>query len=97
MLSISTSVGEGKKQDCLEGDVRLQCIHKKSCQAWWCTPAIPAFGRLRPEDFKFNITLGYMVRPCLNNNNNDNNTHCNIVNGSSLMNLYLQNHLILAE
>jgi hypothetical protein len=28
------------------------------------TPIKPALGRLRQEDLKFKVSLGYMVRPC---------------------------------
>jgi hypothetical protein len=28
-------------------------------------PVIPALRKLRQEDFKFKVTLGYIVRPCL--------------------------------
>jgi hypothetical protein len=32
----------------------------------WClTPVIPAFGRLRQEDWEFKCLLGYIARPCL--------------------------------
>jgi hypothetical protein len=34
-------------------------------QAWWCTPVIPAFRRLRQEDHGFEASLGYLVRPYL--------------------------------
>jgi hypothetical protein len=32
---------------------------------WWGTPVIPALGRLRQEDYKFQVGLGYIVRSCL--------------------------------
>jgi hypothetical protein len=28
----------------------------------WYTPVIPALGRLRQEDLKFKVNLGYIVR-----------------------------------
>jgi hypothetical protein len=34
-------------------------------QEWWCTPVIPAFGRLRQEDLEFKANVGYIVSPCL--------------------------------
>jgi hypothetical protein len=34
-------------------------------QAWWCTPVIPAFGRLRQEDQEFKTSLDYIERPPL--------------------------------
>jgi hypothetical protein len=30
---------------------------------WWCTPVIPAFGRLRQENGEFQCSLGCIVRP----------------------------------
>jgi hypothetical protein len=30
---------------------------------WWCTPVIPALGRLR-EDFDFKANLGYTLKSC---------------------------------
>jgi hypothetical protein len=27
----------------------------------WCTPVIPAFGRLRQEDYEFKAGLGYIA------------------------------------
>jgi hypothetical protein len=32
--------------------------------AWWCTPVIPVLERLKQEDGKFKISLGYIVRLC---------------------------------
>jgi hypothetical protein len=32
---------------------------------WWCTPVIPALGRLRQENYKFKVSLGYTERICL--------------------------------
>jgi hypothetical protein len=32
---------------------------------WWCTPVIPAFGRLRQEDHKLKFSLGYIAKPRL--------------------------------
>jgi hypothetical protein len=31
-------------------------------QVWWPMAAIPALGRLRHEDHKFQSSMGYMVR-----------------------------------
>jgi hypothetical protein len=33
--------------------------------AWWYIPVIPAPRRLRQEDCKFKVSLGYIVRPSL--------------------------------
>jgi hypothetical protein len=33
--------------------------------AWWHTPVIPALGRLRQGELKFQANLGYRVRPYL--------------------------------
>jgi hypothetical protein len=36
--------------------------------AWWFIPVIPALGRLRWEDHKFETSLDYRVRSCVKNN-----------------------------
>jgi hypothetical protein len=38
---------------------------KLGCQVWWHTPVIPALRRLRQEDCKFKVCLGFIVRPHL--------------------------------
>jgi hypothetical protein len=35
--------------------------------AWWYMPVTLTPGRLRQEDLKFKISLGYTRRPCLKN------------------------------
>jgi hypothetical protein len=38
-------------------------IHKiEACWVWWCTPVIPAPGRLRQEDLKFRVRMGYITK-----------------------------------
>jgi hypothetical protein len=34
-------------------------------RVWWCTPVIPALGRLRREGHEFQASPGYRTRPCL--------------------------------
>jgi hypothetical protein len=45
----------------------------------WCTPIISALGRLRQEDHKFEVSLGYIARLSLrkqtNKQNNQNKTN----------------------
>jgi hypothetical protein len=43
--------------------------------AWWCTPVIPVFRRLRQEDGEFQASLGSIVRPFLKINNNKSFLH----------------------
>jgi hypothetical protein len=46
-------------------------VHKKlkktepECWVWWYTPVIPALEKLRQEDLKFEVSLGYIVISCL--------------------------------
>jgi hypothetical protein len=40
-------------------------IKKILNHVWWCTPVIPAFGRLRQEDHEFKASLGHIARLCL--------------------------------
>lgn len=38
--------------------------------AWWCSPGIPEFGRLRPEDCVLVACLGYIIRSHLKTKQN---------------------------
>jgi hypothetical protein len=40
-------------------------MHKTFYLVWWYTPVIPALRKLRQEDHKFKVSLGYIERPCL--------------------------------
>jgi hypothetical protein len=35
-------------------------------QMWWHTPVITALRRLRQEDHEFEVSLGYVVKCCVN-------------------------------
>jgi hypothetical protein len=37
--------------------------------AWWCMPEIPARRRLKQKDLKFEESLGYTARLCLQKQN----------------------------
>jgi uncharacterized Fe-S cluster-containing MiaB family protein len=39
-------------------------------RAWWYMPIIPVLRRLRQVDHKFQASLGYRVRSCLEKGNN---------------------------
>jgi hypothetical protein len=41
-------------------------------QAWWCTPVILAHERLMQEGCELQASLGYLGRPCLNKQTNQN-------------------------
>lgn len=41
-------------------------------QAWWHTPVISGFGRLRQDDLEFEPNMGYIARSCLLKNNSNN-------------------------
>jgi hypothetical protein len=32
---------------------------------WWCTLVVPVLGGLKQENFEFEVSLGYVVRPWL--------------------------------
>jgi hypothetical protein len=54
--------------------------HKGGCRSWvWCfMPIIPALERLRQEDWKYQVSLAFIVRPCLTKQNNTKQTGCGI-------------------
>lgn len=39
---------------------------------WWCAPAHPALGKLQEKDCEFKTDLGYIARPCLQQNKTEN-------------------------
>jgi hypothetical protein len=44
-----------------------RCANKVTLKTdWWGTPIVPALGRLRQEERGLEVSLGYLVRPCLN-------------------------------
>jgi hypothetical protein len=48
--------------------VRMAAIKKtRKSRVWAHTPVIPALGRLRQEDWKFQVSLGYIARLNLKN------------------------------
>jgi hypothetical protein len=65
-----------------------------SSWAWWFTSVIPALGRLRQEDDKFEVSQGYISRPYLNKTkqNKQNNTRpsCSSHGHAHLMVLSIQ-------
>jgi hypothetical protein len=40
----------------------LGCLELKTCWKTWHLPIIPALRRLRPEEYKFKTSLGYIAR-----------------------------------
>jgi hypothetical protein len=53
---------------------------------WWFRPVIPAFGRQRQENHEFKAGLGYIARPCIKKNQQE-----NISNKANIKRLYLKN------
>jgi hypothetical protein len=46
-------------------EMTLKLLETPLCHAWWHSPTIPALGRLRQEDPKFQVSQSYKVRPYL--------------------------------
>jgi hypothetical protein len=43
----------------------IMCVLKSHSQVWWYMSIIPTLGRLSQEHWRFEASLGYMIRPCL--------------------------------
>jgi hypothetical protein len=56
----------------LWNNVHLCFFYIKICasRAWWHIPIIQAFRRLRQEDPEPDVSLGYILRPCLKKKKN---------------------------
>jgi hypothetical protein len=50
----------------------------KQSWAWWLMPVTPAHKRLSQEDWEFEASLGYIVRPCLKTNKQTNKNQLEI-------------------
>jgi hypothetical protein len=48
-------------------EYKLICVCVYAHTGYSPTPVIPALRRVRKEDHKFEVNLGYTVRPCLKN------------------------------
>jgi hypothetical protein len=52
---------------CIESVISLPSYQNGRITQYRDTPEIPALGRLRQKDLKFDNNLGYIVRSCLEN------------------------------